>query len=194
MGRKSNAPQRREQIVRALYELLAVKSYEKVTTKGIAAQADLPPGVIHYYFESMDEIVLVLAEDIIDSNFEKFDTLLSRNKTKKQKTKAIVDFAVEAIFDRHLNRVFYNLIQMAFVREPLHSVIKAMLENYRNRAARGLEEIGIINRNSLSGASFVALVEGFSIQLMVDSKALSKTVVRAILERALIDRLGQDPT
>ena len=66
MGRKSSAPQRREQIVWALYECLAERGQEKVTIKEIAAQAGLAPGVIHYYFKSKDDIIAGLAEAIVE--------------------------------------------------------------------------------------------------------------------------------
>jgi AcrR family transcriptional regulator len=54
MARASKAPERRRQIVWALYDRLAAKGHEKVTIKEIAAMAGLPTGVIHLYCRSED--------------------------------------------------------------------------------------------------------------------------------------------
>ena len=85
MGRKSNAPQRREQIVWALYDCLVEKGHEKVSVKEIAARADLPSGVIHYYFSSKDDIVSNLAEAIVDKYSSMLDERLIEAITADQR-------------------------------------------------------------------------------------------------------------
>ena len=91
MGRKSNAPQRRDQITWALYDCLASKGHEKVTIKEIAAQASLPPGVIHYYFKSKDEIISTLAQAIVEKYSQKLEERLSRtaDTLKSQATQQV---------------------------------------------------------------------------------------------------------
>jgi len=66
MGRKSQAPQRREETVWALYDCLAERGQEKISIKEIAARAGLAPGVIHYYFKSKDDITSSLVKAIIE--------------------------------------------------------------------------------------------------------------------------------
>lgn len=184
MGRKSNAPQRREQITWALFDCLASKGHEKVTIKEIAAAASLPPGVIHYYFSSKDKIISTLAQAIVASYSHKLETRLTESSTKEKRLQSAVDFIVdELIFDAALNRVFYNLIQMAFERVELRDVMKQMFQEYRERLARFLREVGVTNQDDTLGAAIVALAEGFSLQIMVQPGAISRSAVhRVILE------------
>ncbi|UCD33293.1 MAG: TetR/AcrR family transcriptional regulator [Desulfobacterales bacterium] len=189
MGRKSNAPKRREQIVWALYDCLAEKGHEKVTIKEIAAQANLPPGVIHYYFKSKDEIVSILAEAIIEKYSKILDLRVDEASSSEQRIDLIINFLVDLIFDRPLNRVFYNLIQMAFEREQLHQVMKTMLKDYREKLAEVFIEAGAGQYSPLLGAALVAVTEGFSVQLMVDPKAIKRADVDKFITQAVRDRL-----
>lgn len=190
MARKSNAPQRRNQIVWALYDCLVNKGNEKVTVKEIAAQAGLPPGVIHYYFKSKDEIVSSLAIAIVEKYSNLMEHRLSNAESPGQRVEALIDFIVDAlIFNRPLNRVFYNLVQLTFERDELGEVIRDMFRNYRERLTRVFTEAGAKNESKMLGAAIVAVTEGFSVQLMVDPRAFKKADVRQIISRAVKDRL-----
>lgn len=191
MGRKSNAPQRREQIIWALYDCLVEKGSEKVTVKEIAARAGLPPGVIHYYFTSKDDIVLKLAEAIVDKYSTMFDERLAGAVSIEQRIESAIDFIVDIlIFNPPLNRVFYNLIHMTFERKALGNVVKKMFQDYRERLARVFKEAGAGRESKVLGAALVAITEGFSLQLMIDPRAFKRADVRRSIAQALSDRLA----
>ena len=186
MGRKSNAPQRRDQIVWALYDCLIEKGHEKVSVKEIAARAGLPAGVIHYYFSSKDDIVSNLAEAIVNKYSTMLDERLKEADSTGQRIESAVDFIVDfLIFNRPLNRVFYNLIQMTFERKALGKVVKKMFKDYRERFADVLKEAGVGRESKMRGAALVALTEGFSAQLMVAPQAFKKADVRKLIAQAV---------
>jgi AcrR family transcriptional regulator len=188
MGRKSSAPQRREQIVWALYDCLADRGQEKVTIKDIAAQAGLPSGVIHYYFKSKDDIISSLAEAIVEKYSRMIDEQTAAQFSSKEKVAAAIDFIVdELIFNRPLNLVFYNLVQMTFERKRLQRVVKILLQEYRERLARVFEAAGAGNG---LGAALVAVTEGFSLQCLVDPKAFKRDEVRQLIAQAMEYRLS----
>ena len=190
MGRKSNAHQRREQIIWALYDCLVEKGHEKVSVKEIAAQAGLPSGVIHYYFSSKDDIVSSLAEAIVDKYSTMLEERLTEAASVEQRIEYAIDFIVDIlIFNRPLNHVFYNLIQMTFERKALGKVVKKMFKDYRERFAGIFKEAGVGRESKMLGAGLVAMTEGFSAQLMVDPRAFKKIEVRQLIAQALKDRL-----
>jgi len=195
MGRKSSAPQRREQIVWALYDCLAQRGHEKVTIKEIAAQAGLPSGVLHYYFKSKDHIIASLAEAIVEKYSRMIDERTAAELSTEKKFAAAIDFIVdELIFNRQLNRVFYNLIQMAFERKRLQSVVKILMKEYRERLARVFEAAGAGKASKGLGAALVAVTEGFSLQCLVDPKAFKRDEVRQLIAQAVAYRLAtSDP-
>ena len=190
MGRKSNAPQRRDQITWALFDCLASKGHEKVTIKEIATQANLPSGVIHYYFKSKDEIISTLAQAIVEKYTQKLETRLSEKNTTAKRIQSAVDFIVdELIFDAALNRVFYNLIQMAFERIELRDVMKQMFQEYRERLARFLTEVDVVSHDESLGAAIVAMAEGFSLQIMVQPDAITRSEVHRLILKTLQQRM-----
>jgi len=186
MGRKSNASQRRDQIVWALYDCLVEKGSEKVTIKEIAARAKLPPGVIHYYFTSKDQIVSNLAEAIVDKYSRMLDRRIAEATSVTQRIDFAIDFIVDTlVFNPPLNRVFYNLIQMSFEREALGDVIKKMLSEYRQRLAQVFKEAGADRESKMIGAALVAITEGFSLQLVVDSSIFKRNDVRRLVAQTV---------
>jgi AcrR family transcriptional regulator len=184
MGRKDNSTKRREQIIWGLYACLVEKGQEKVTVKTIAAKAGLPPGVIHYYFKSKDEIVSNLAETLVRKYSKMIYTHLKEAQSAEQQIDLAIDFIINRlIFDLPLNRVFYNLIQMSFERKELDSVIKNMFENYRGQLAEVFKVAMTENERDMLGASLLAVTEGFSLQLMVDPDAFDKADVKRIFTK-----------
>ena len=184
MGRKSTADQRREEIVWALYQCLAEQGHEKVTIKTIAARAGLPHGVIHYYFKSKEDIISDLAQAVVARYSERLEALLVRAESDREEVSLALDFAVdELIFNRSLNRVFFNLIQMAFEREALHRVMTGMFRAYRQRLVEVLVNAGLGDRSEVVSAAVVALAEGFSLQWMVEPGVFAKKDVKAALFR-----------
>jgi AcrR family transcriptional regulator len=191
MGRKSNAPKRREQIVWALYDCLVERGHEKVSVKEIAARASLPPGVIHYYFSSKDNIVSSLAEAIVDKYSTMLNERLAAAASTEQRIESVIDFVVDIlIFNRPLNHVFYNLIQMTFERKTLGKVVKKMFRDYRERLADIFKETGVGRESKMLGATLVAVTEGFSAQLMVDPRAFKKADVRQLIAQAVWGHLA----
>lgn len=186
MGRTSNAPQRKEEIIWALYECLAKSGHEKVTVKDIAKQAGLTPGVIHYYFTSKDEIASALAEAV----FEKYSSLIAASiaeaNSPEQKIANSIDFIVDnMIFSKPINRVFYNMLQMGYEREELGLVFKKMFARYRSFLKRVLREVGAAEDSDLLATMLIALTEGYSVQIMVDPMLLKRETVRKMIKQTV---------
>ena len=192
MARPSKAHQRREEIIWALYNCLTARGQEKITIKEIAAKAGLTPGVIHYYFESKDDIVSALAVAIIDKYGSLIESRLAAAASTEDKIASAIDFMVdELVFNISLNRVFYNLIQMAFERQRLQQVVKYFLTEYRRRLALVFEEAGAGKASEGLGAALVAVTEGFSLQCMVDPEAFDRREVRRLITEAVTYRLSR---
>jgi TetR/AcrR family transcriptional regulator, transcriptional repressor of bet genes len=62
VGRPSNTARRREELVGGLLRVMAARGYGGATIAEIAREAGLPPGVVHYHFESKKEILVAVLE------------------------------------------------------------------------------------------------------------------------------------
>jgi AcrR family transcriptional regulator len=184
MGRKSNAASKRRIIVNALFECLANKGHEKVTTKEIALQAGVAPGVIHYYFKSKDEIVACLMEQLSEKYrtifSEKLAQVIGHDDYKAAFAKFLCD---ELIFNLPINRVFYNLVQMGFGNDVVQKPLQIMMETYRNQAELFCSGLGSIPANS--GLLVVALIEGLALQWVIDPNHERREEIRDLVIAAV---------
>src|SRR5439155_18388574 len=57
-------PERREQIVLAAAAVLGRDGYAATTLKQIAREADVAPGLLHYYFRSKDDLLIAVVEAV----------------------------------------------------------------------------------------------------------------------------------
>ena len=60
MARPSNTAERREEIVGGLLRVMAARGYGGATIAQIAEEAGVPPGIVHYHFESKKEILVAV--------------------------------------------------------------------------------------------------------------------------------------
>lgn len=183
MPRKILAPQRRREIIQALFECLADSGHETVTVKDIARRANLHYGVIHYYFKSKDEIVSAMADFIIAKYERLLLNRIHRSVSAREKLEVAIDFLVdEFIFNRRLNRVFYNLVQMAFERETVQDALRRQLRVYRGHIKEVLEEGAAggefdVRDSERTATLVVALIEGMALQWVIDSRKLDRQAV-----------------
>ncbi|MDZ4131605.1 MAG: TetR/AcrR family transcriptional regulator, partial [Dethiobacteria bacterium] len=176
-----------------LYECLAERGYEKVTVKEIARKANLAPGVIHYYFRSKDEIVASLANALVNKLGGMLVEKIEAASSVEEKITFAIDYIVETlIFNPPLNRVFYNLLQMAYEREELSTVVREMFSNYRTILVKIFKEANAGRESKMLGGALVAITEGFSVQLMVDPEAFKPEQVRLLITHAIKDRLADN--
>lgn len=186
MGRKSNAPERREKIVWALFDCLAKSGHETVTVKQIATRADLPHGVIHYYFEKKDDIVAALVSSLTKNYIDLFEKSLEAVTASAEQVDRMLEYLVEAfVFDRKLNRVFYNLVQMGFERKEVNAPLRRMLGAYRGTMENVFKEAGAGEKSDSASCLLVALIEGLALQWMIDPNALGKDHVRLMVKETV---------
>jgi TetR/AcrR family transcriptional repressor of bet genes len=65
MPRPSNTEERRRQITGALMKVMAKRGYDGASVADIARAARLTPGLVHYHFESKQEILLAALHDLV---------------------------------------------------------------------------------------------------------------------------------
>ena len=189
MARVKNTLERRDQIIWALYDCLSEKGHEKVTIKMIADKARLTSGIIHYYFQNKDEIISTLAEAIIKKYSEILDVRVNDAETIEQQIEYTTDFIVDIIFNRSLSRVFYNLIQMTFERKFMETVMKKMFYSYRQQCENIYKKAGLVQGIAFAGGELVAIIEGFTVQILINPKTFKKADVHQTISMIIWNRL-----
>src|SRR5258708_37654513 len=68
----------REQIIQAAYRVLAEQGYDATTIKAIAREAEVAPGLLHYYFANKDELLVEVLRDISNRYTENMRSVMER--------------------------------------------------------------------------------------------------------------------
>jgi TetR/AcrR family transcriptional repressor of bet genes len=77
MGRPSNTEERKAQIRSALVKVMAKRGYAGASIADIAKSARLTPGLVHYHFESKDEILLAVLSELVSNREARLESRLS---------------------------------------------------------------------------------------------------------------------
>ena len=196
MARKKVAPERKKEIIAGLYKCLANAGHEQVTTKDIAAAANLSRGVIHYYFESKKDIMLALVDDFIESHETLFKDQLRRIDCARDRLRRFISLAVEhTVLDPEATMFFLNIYQMAMNDEDIRAGAKSSYKHFRN-SIRDVVEYGIA-RGEFGEVDvkkfvfyFAGCIEGMWLQVSMDPKLFGKRTIEDILFEDAMNHLG----
>jgi TetR/AcrR family transcriptional repressor of bet genes len=93
MPRPSNTDQRRAQITGALVKVMAKRGYDGASIGDIARAARLTPGLVHYHFESKQEILLAALDDLVTGHASRLAARLeSAGNEPAAQIAAFIDF------------------------------------------------------------------------------------------------------
>ena len=135
MGRPSLAEQRRVEICRALQScVIRNGSYEMTSVKDIAQEAGMAAGMLHHYFESKDDILLVTAEMVLLELQNHLSDLL-RIKDAAEREKMLE----ELLGDNEQNRFYIMLQAMALAMPAVNELLlgKQGMERLYNARVAG---------------------------------------------------------
>lgn len=168
----------KEVILEAALDVIEDKAISGTRLRLIAEQAGLFQSNIHYYFRSKRELLLAVQKKVLNKCIEIRNSLEAEaddsldaqlNVFIKQKTEFIlnmkkydyaeIDFWVQARSDEDIRREFRRSFQ------NWRSDIKDILRPY----AQGVEEA----RLDLCAAMFVSLLEGATLQYLIDEDAFN---------------------
>lgn len=169
MSRKIVRHERRTQILQALHECLKEKPFHKTSIKDIAQKAGINHGMIHYYFEDKEDILL----KYIDLTYDRYWAIYSKSVESKIKEDAITVDTLSELFHWTLNeisfdpaesRIFTEIWSLAVYNPGVMKKLKAHYRRWRNHLSSLLENIVNDKQMTLKmSLSLIAISEGFSL-------------------------------
>ena len=185
MGRTNNAEEKRLLIIQALYDCLSEKGHDSVTIKTIAARADLPSGVIHYYFKSKDDIFIGLIHYLQSYYQEIWDHGLQIQKRQELVDTAVCFLAEYMILEPRINRVLYNLVQLGFERTNVQDALRQTYQLYRSRLSETFFRDLPPDQSQPKASFLLAMIEGLALQFVIEPEFIDKQHVKQLLYRAI---------
>lgn len=124
MPRKSVQKERRAQILAALNTCLQEKSFQQTSIKDIARVAGVNHGVLHYYFQSKEDILLCYIDYVMEHYRTLVEEWLSARDTtgysRRDYIQAIFEFVNHKItLNQELSRLFVEIWEIALYNEAV---------------------------------------------------------------------------
>ncbi|CAN7399580.1 helix-turn-helix domain containing protein [Phenylobacterium sp. LjRoot225] len=155
----------RNLLIEAADLLLTEEGYHAISARRVAERAGLKPQLVHYYFQTMDELIVAVFQRACEQDFEQHERALSDPQPLK------------ALWRLHANRSdtkrMMEFIAIGSHRETLRAEIARAAERFRNlqaaAVAKALDNRGIDAAACPPGA-MVLLMAAISRALVMETE------------------------
>lgn len=128
----------RARLLAATNEVVIAQGWAGVSTRLVAQQAGVKPGVVHYHFASVEDLKRRAAEAALrgmtDPFAEEAEALSPRQMLAAIAEASVTDLAP----DTDPGRLIYEILLAAGRDEPLQAILRPMLEEFQVRLARSI--------------------------------------------------------
>ena len=194
------APQRRRQIVEALFRCMARKGYAGASITDIAAEARVARGAINFFFRGKAEILRALLDRAIADYRAALRPILGRGGPADEQLRAALKVLLATgPAARRATVVFLNYYALAPGNPAVAAPLRAFFREYRRLFAliirRGIRQ-GCYPRGTdaeSAAAILVAAVEGLLLQWVIDAEGTDPGGALPWLERLVATGGGQRP-
>lgn len=176
MVRYKKSEEKRKQILHAAFRALSERGYDAVTLQTIADHAEVSKGVVHYYFESKEAVLVELLEWLTGRISAKEQSAVGEQHTATGKLTAYIGTAFPGPAQ---NRAFYRVYLDFLARASRIPVYREINQRFYESCAGISTEVLTLGQQ-----------EGiFSKELSPEKTA---PVIRAIIDGCLIQWLMAD--
>lgn len=172
-GTATTSPARRQAttaLLDAAEELLVVAGHARLTVRALAERAGVNQGLVHYYFGSMEELLLQTLERFTTRLLDRQRALYDGPEPFGDKWRAAMRYLTED-FESGYQKVWFELQAMAWNRPELRARVATVLDGWvdvlRPAFARGLADLGV-DTARMPVDVVVALVTTFNQGIMLE--------------------------
>lgn len=190
VGKKASEESRREDILRAAYDVAARQGLEALTLRAVAARADVSHGTVVFHFKRKHELIVALLDRVLYATailrmpddirqitrpLDRLHALLrsemERLSSDPRHFRLFLEYwtiGVRSASIRQRVRVALETYRSAF-KEVAAEAVSAELSGARARARQGTESVTIDGIAAVT----VSLVHGCALQGVIDPKGFS---------------------
>lgn len=157
----------RRRLLAATVEVIAERGWGGVSTREVALRADANPGVVHYHFDSIDDLRRQAVTDALSSFFEALVDA-STGRTPRQIIEATIREAI--VMDNPTARLLFESVPPTARDPQMQAALGAMLARYRALLAdriRACHPQPAADPEALA-ALIAAVLDGLLLHLLAD--------------------------
>ncbi len=173
---KRNDPGRRQRIIDATLDVVAVHGVTGTTHRRIAAAAAVPLGSVTYYFATLDDLVTTAFVQLAEQSSCTFADRLAEATDRNSAKEAVIAIIAGSIWATPRTLLLsYELYAFAARHPPVAAVMRRWMSNSRSALERFFDP--------LTARALDALVEGIGIHNSIDAAPLDQEAIRTIVDR-----------
>ena len=161
--------ERRIQILEALHHCLLEKPFHQTTIKEIARKAGVNHGLLHYYFENKQDLLLKYIDHTFNNYYSEFLERFARRPDDEVSAACGMEERFqwvlgEVAFNRESARIFTEIWAMAMHDEAIRQKLHELYTKWQGRIMDMMDEIGDeTDKASRISLTLIALTEGLSL-------------------------------
>jgi TetR/AcrR family transcriptional regulator, transcriptional repressor of bet genes len=176
-GKKVSEERRREQLLRAAFEVASRQGIGGLTVRSIAAEAQVSHGLVHFHFKSKDQLVRALLDWVLATtlNLEIPDEV-AQNPRPLDRLRSLLQQEMNRLsHDPRRTRLFFEYWAMGTRDAAIGERIRLELERYRSSLRDVAGEVLRTEPAAFGGATpdgvaavAVSFINGCALQAMID--------------------------
>ncbi|HEU0248808.1 MAG TPA: TetR/AcrR family transcriptional regulator [Gaiellaceae bacterium] len=163
----------------AAERLLVEVGYAGITTRGVAEEAGANKGLVHYYFGSMENLLVRVLERFTERLIVRQRNMYAADAPFIEKWRQAMRYLDE---DREYQKVWYELQALAWNRPELRERVAHVDEEWRAVLAEAFEQARREHPIDMPVDAFVSLVATFNEGMILERLSGIETGHRALLD------------
>ena len=198
-GQKASETVRREQILRAAYEVASRKGIDGLTVRAVAARAKLSHGLVLFHFKRKDQLVNVLLDRVLATSLKlHVSEEVAHIPRALDRLRALLRLEMDRLSgDPRRTRLFFEYWALGTRHSAIRAKISAELDRYRAAFRATTEDILQAEPARFTGvtsdglaAVAVSFINGCAVQAMIDPEHFDINEYLAAVQ-GIIGRLPQ---
>lgn len=176
---------KRKQIIKSAYKVFSQKGYENASIKDIASEANITPGLIHYYFKNKEELLLSVQHTLQEKYHKQYDDKTKRDVLFQEVLQEIKSRAEK---DPDWYRFRYEIYSLGLKNKEIEREVTEILNIGRKSLSNPLKEIGVEEADEMASL-LIACFDGLALQKIID-KDFDIDRSYKLLERLITNHLS----
>lgn len=196
MARPSVEEERREQIIEATRRVMVKRGINMMRVSDIAKVAKVSPGIVHYYFETKEDLIRETFEDSFTQSIERRRSILDQNLAVEEKLNALIKSYVP--MDDRTKQTWHVWLELwvgALQDEELRKVNDGAYGTWRAMIGEVIEEgqqQGIFRTKGTEPIvnQLVSMIDGLAVQVMLRSTVITAEEMNRLCSLFIEDHLA----
>ena len=129
----------RSRVVAAAFDVLRTKGYAGATTRAIAAVGGFQPGLIFYYFGSLDELLVAALAESSEARLRRYRDVVAGTGSLVELVAVLGEIYRDDVESGHI-RVVSELVGASVSRPELAGPVVALMEPWVELAERAIDQ------------------------------------------------------